>query len=123
MGKYKRIRVSEKAFDICDSYFTGKFPDCLVDIERDLFLKITEYENLTPDYKNREYYLSSDYYGYDGGVEFFMNIVRDETDAEYEKRVKELKKKKEKEREGKEKKKEEELALLEKLKKKYEGKV
>lgn len=45
-------------------------------------------------------------YGYDGGVELYMEIYRDETDAEYDKRMEKTAKAKEKARKARETKKE-----------------
>lgn len=51
-------------------------------------------------------------YGYDGGVELYLEIYRDETDAEYDKRMEKNAKAKEKARKARETKKERARAVL-----------
>ena len=119
MGRYKKIRVLEHVCDLIPEELTGDFPECIQDLEDKIWYKISDWESDTPEYNNCRYRIEGDYYGHDGGFDFFITCERDETDVEYEKRVAELKKENKKKKAAKEKKREEELALLEKLKKKY----
>ena len=69
----------------------------------------------------RRFYFQTSYLGYDGALDADLLIDREETDEEYQYRLEMENNQKITKAQQQEKQKEQELALLAKLKKKYEG--
>lgn len=121
----KRVLDRRDQIDISDLFDGRGFDDVLADLHS--MAHRYEEEIFTHD---KEVKFETEYYGYDGGLELYVRVMRLETDKEYAKRTDKEKAAKEKARKARETKKakalataltteQEERALLAKLQEKY----
>jgi hypothetical protein len=73
-------------------------------------------------YQGRDVFFVVDHYGYDGGITLKLHELREETDAEYKRRVAAEKKAREKVKSQKQLKDEAEFKEYQRLQKKFQGK-
>lgn len=122
----KRVLDRRDRIDILDLFDSRTFDDVILDLQS--MLHDYEEEIFTRD---KEVKFETEYYGYDGGMELYVRVMRWETDKEYSKRSEREAVAKEKARKARETKKakalaqaltteQEERALFEKLRKKFE---
>ena len=102
----ERLRVVDRKeyvslFDLLDE-------DAFFDVKQ----KLDKLEAMVDYGRGEEAKFKVEPYGYDGGVELYLEIYRDETDAEYDKRMEKNAKAKEKARKARETKKERARAVL-----------
>jgi hypothetical protein len=81
MSKKKRVLDRRDQIDISDLFDGRAIDDVIIDLQS--MLHRYEEEIFTHD---KEVKFETEYYGYDGGMELYVRVMRWETDREYEKR-------------------------------------
>lgn len=81
MSKRKRVLDRRDQIHISDLFDARTFDDVILDLQS--MLHKYEEEIFTYD---KEVKFETEYYGYDGGMELYVRVMRWETDKEYDKR-------------------------------------
>lgn len=116
MSKKKRVLDRRDQVFITELFDGRSIDDVIIELQS--MLHRYEEEIFTHD---KEVRFVTDYYGYDGGIELYVRVMRWETDKEYEARMAKEQKERAKKRAATKAKKDKEYAEYERLKKKFEG--
>ena len=116
MSKKKRVLDRRDQVFITELFDGRTIEDVILELQS--MLHRYEEEIFTHD---KEVRFEIQHYGYDGGVELYVRVVRWESDREYEARMAKEQKERAKKRAVARAKKDKEYAEYERLKKKFEG--